>query len=67
MLTKLTPNVFHPYSFPVTIGVAEIVVNNVRYGLGSFNSINDAVAAREKAEVEFNFHKSHGGEKIERC
>ena len=47
--------------------VAEIFVNNERYGLGSFNSIDDAIAAREKAELEFNFHNNHGGEKIERC
>ena len=44
--------------------VAEIVSDGKYHGLGLFNKKEDAVSARKKAEMDFNFHVNHGGEKI---
>jgi len=44
--------------------IAEIVCDSKHYPLGSFHDYDSAVAARKKAEIDFNFHQNHGGEKV---
>ena len=39
---------------------AYIKVNGERKYLGTFDDIEDAVAARKKAEIKYNFHPNHG-------
>ncbi|EIC4908536.1 HNH endonuclease [Salmonella enterica subsp. enterica serovar Thompson] len=40
--------------------LAQIKVNQKSIHLGYFSDKNDAVAARKKAELKYNFHKNHG-------
>ena len=40
--------------------VAQIMVDGVNKYLGSFTNIEDAIAARENANKEYNFHPNHG-------
>lgn len=40
--------------------VAKIKVDYKSITLGTFEDINDAIAARKAAEVEYNFHPNHG-------
>ena len=39
---------------------AYITVNGVMHNLGRYKNVNDAVVARKKAEVKFDFHPNHG-------
>ncbi len=39
---------------------ARIKVEQVEIGLGRFNSLFDAIAARKSAELKYNFHPNHG-------
>jgi len=39
---------------------ADIIVNNKKIHLGSFDQIEDAAAARAAAEVIYGFHPNHG-------
>lgn len=39
---------------------AYIRVNGVMHNLGRYKNVNDAVVARKKAEVKFDFHPNHG-------
>lgn len=39
---------------------ARINSDGVEYHLGLFENIEDATAARKRAEIKFNFHKNHG-------
>lgn len=39
---------------------AEIVVNGKSKSIGCFDSFDDAVIARSKANAEYNFHSNHG-------
>lgn len=39
---------------------ARLKMNRVDYYLGSFDTIEDAICARKKAEKENNFHQNHG-------
>lgn len=43
---------------------ADITVEYKRINLGSFKDFEDAVDAREKAEIKYGFHKNHGQESI---
>ncbi|ELZ3650030.1 HNH endonuclease [Salmonella enterica] len=40
--------------------LAQIKVNQKSIHLGYFSDKNDAVTARKKAELKYNFHKNHG-------
>ena len=40
--------------------LASIMVNQKRYHLGHFDTIEDAAAARKAAEVRYEFHENHG-------
>ena len=40
--------------------LAQIKHNNVKVHLGTFNSFDEAVAARRAAEVKYGFHPNHG-------
>lgn len=40
--------------------IARIIVNYKYIYLGSFNFKDQAIAARQKAEIEYGFHKNHG-------
>jgi hypothetical protein len=39
---------------------AYINAKGVRIGLGTFRRIEDAIAARAAAEVEYGYHPNHG-------
>ena len=39
---------------------AYIMVNRKQIPLGSYVSIDEAISARKKAEIEYGFHKNHG-------
>lgn len=41
---------------------SQIKVNGKVVWLGSYTEKSDAIKARKNAEVEYNFHKNHGGE-----
>lgn len=41
---------------------AEIKVHGRKIRLGQFNVLEDAIAAREAAEVKYGFHRNHGRE-----
>lgn len=40
--------------------VAHIMANDKIKHLGYFSGIKDAIAAREQANIKYNFHKNHG-------
>lgn len=39
---------------------ARICVNGEKINLGFYSDINDAIKAREEANINYNFHKNHG-------
>ena len=39
---------------------ARIKANGKSINLGRFNDINDAIAARQQAEIDYGFHPNHG-------
>ena len=39
---------------------AQITVDRKKIHLGSFNKIQDAIAARQSAEIKYGFHQNHG-------
>lgn len=43
---------------------SRITASNVTYHLGSFDNLDDAIAARKKAERELNFHVNHGRKRV---
>ena len=40
--------------------IAQITVNKKNIYLGGHNNFNDAVEARQKANIKYGFHKNHG-------
>ncbi len=44
--------------------IAYIRVDRVLIRLGSFRNKEDAVAARELAEIKYNFHENHGKREV---
>lgn len=40
--------------------IARICVNRVQLNLGTFTNFDDAVNARQSAEIQYNFHTNHG-------
>ena len=40
--------------------VATIMIDGKKYHLGIFSNIDDAIAARQEAEIKYGFHPNHG-------
>lgn len=43
--------------------IARISVDRKRYLLGLFEELDDAIAARKKAEKDYGYHKNHGSDR----
>ena len=43
---------------------AIIMASGKQICLGLFNNLEEAIAARKDAEIEYNYHENHGKEKL---